>query len=163
MRERILTPVRASCHTLGVILLSCALLSGCGGSYAEYNPKSPWIGTRATFGPAMAYISNLPNDYGDKETLRIGRAVNTLERAEEDKRYERTMREVMITSIPAGTTVEVVSVFTVVYRGLSRLFVEDYDIVVLKDDRGITSTMLLSEFQYYAKERTGGPTGGLKK
>lgn len=163
MRKKLLTLDRTSYRRLGVILLSCALLSGCGGSHAEYDPKSPWIGTRATFGPAMAYISILPNDYGDKETLRINQDLDTLEHAEEDKRFEPMMKNVMITPVPEGTTFKVVSIYTVVHDGYSRWFAPDYEMLVLKDSHGNISTIMVDAFQVYAKEQTGGPTGGSKK
>ncbi len=147
---------------LAVILSSYLLLSGCGGSHAEYDKKSPWIRTRATFESQMAYITNLPSGFSDKEVLRIGRRLALLERAGEDKRYERMMRDVIITSVPTGTTFEVIAVFTIVHDYFSRMFAHDYDVVVLKDSHGNESTMLLSEFQGYVKARTNDPPGGLK-
>ncbi len=162
MRKKLLVLDRTLYCRLCVILLSCAILSGCGGSHAEYDKKSPWIGTRATFGPPMAYITNLPNGYSDKEVNRIGRELDTLEHAENDKRYDRGMSDVMITPIPAGTTFEVTAVFSVVADGYTRMFAPDFDVVVLRDNRGNVSTMLLDNFQDYVKERTGSPTGGSK-
>jgi hypothetical protein len=162
MREKLLTLDRTSCRRLGVILLACVLLSGCGGSHAEYAPKSPWIGTRVTFGLPMAYITKLPGDYGDKEAIKIGRAINTLERAEDDKRYIRTMKEITITPVTAGMTFEVIAVFTVVHNGYTRMFAPDYDVLVLRDNLGNVSTIMLDEFQAIMKERTGDPSEGSK-
>lgn len=138
-----------------IILSSCLLLAGCSGSHAEYDPKSPWIGARATFGPPMAYITNLPVGYSDKEEIRIGRVLTTLRRAEDDKQYIRIMRDVIITPVPAGTAFEVIAVFTRVQDGISRLFSDDYDIIVLRDSHGNLSTTLVSEFQNYAQTNAG--------
>jgi hypothetical protein len=162
MREKLLTLDRTSCRMLGGILLACALLSGCGGTHAEYDPKSPWIGTHATFGPPMAYITNLPSGFSDKEVNRIGRRLAVLERAEDDKRYTRIMRDVIIAPIQAGATFEVIAVFTVLADGYTRMFAPDYDVLVLRDNLGNVSTIMLDEFQAIVKERTGDPSEGSK-
>ncbi len=72
------------------------------------------------------------------------------------------MKDVIITPISTGTTFEVTAVFTVVADGYTRMFAPDYDVLVLRDDLGNVSTIMLDEFQAIAKEQTGGPTGGLK-
>ncbi len=145
-----------------LIPLVCFLLSGCGGSHAEYDPKSPWVGARTAFGSAMAYVTNIPEGYSDKEVIRIGRVLTTLERAKDDKQYIRMMRDVVITPVPTETVFEIIAMFTVVADGYTRMFAPDFDVLVLEDSRGNKSTMLLSEFKDYAKERTSNSTGGLK-
>lgn len=104
----------------------------------------------------MAYITNLPNGFSDKEVIRIGRRLTTLERGQQDKQYEQIMHAVIISPISAGTTFEVIAVFTIVHNSFSRVFAHDFDVVVLQDNEGEKSTMLLSEFQEYVKEPAGG-------
>lgn len=99
----------------------------------------------------MAYVTNLPANYSGREVARIGRVLTTLTRAEDEKKYIRAMADVTITTVPAGTEFEVVGVFTRIHVGLSRLFAPDYEIVVLKDARGIKSTILQQEIDDYAK------------
>jgi len=133
-----------------LIMILSSLLGGCGGTHAKYDPKSPWIGTHTTFETQMAYISNLPSGFSDKEINRIGRRLTTLEHAKDDKQFVRMMRDVVITPVPAGTAFEIIAMFTVVADGYTRIFAPDFDVLVLKDNQGNVATMLLSEFQDYA-------------
>ena len=148
---------------MALALFLCAPLSGCGGSHAVYAPADNWwIGTRATFGPPMAYITHLPSGYSDKEVIRIGRVLTTLAVANDDKQYIQIMSYVIITPIPEELAFEVIAIFTRVHDGYARVFAHDYNVVVLKDSHGNVSTMLFSEFQEYERERVRSLTGGRK-
>lgn len=158
-KDSAITPIMRHAAIIPVLFL-CALLSGCGGSHAEYAlADNPWIGKRVTFERPMVYMSNLPAGYSDKEVIRIGRELMLSEEAAYNVRAIRKMEAIGITSIPAGTTFDIIAVFTIVHDGYTRLFASDYDVLVLKDGHGTLSTMLLSAYQDYERERARGLTG----
>jgi hypothetical protein len=143
----------------GIVSAACLVLVACGGSHAEYaSNDNPWIGKRAKFATSMAYITNLPGGYSDKEVSRIGRVLDTLYQAEQDKQFMSRMKDVAITRIPEDTAFEIVAVFTVVHQGYTRAFAHDYDVFVLRDGEEMVSAILASEFRQYASGPAGGTT-----
>ena len=124
-------------------ILLFLFISGCGGSRAEYYASHPEIGVRVSFKKPMAYLTNLPPGYGDREMVRIGRNIYTTQEAESVKQFIRMARDVVVVPIPAGATFEVIAVFRVVKKGYSRFFASDYDVAVLRDNEGNISTMTL--------------------
>jgi hypothetical protein len=125
------------------LLLTCISTTACGGSHAEYAPSShPWIGKCATFSEPMAYLTNLTPDFGMDEILRIGRMLTDAGYAD----YLRKLpmgKEVIATPVPLGTTFEVTAIFMIVHEGYSRMFVDDTEMAVLRDNRGQVSTSVL--------------------
>lgn len=106
--------------------------------HAVYNRAHPWIGKCARFESPMVYLTNLPSGAYEDEVIRIGR---DLSREVDAFNF---INEATITLVPPGTTFEVTAVFMLVHTGFSSFFNSDFEMAVLKDSQGMTSTYNLS-------------------
>lgn len=89
------------------------MLAGCNGLRVEYYADHPLIGVRETFKLPVAYVTNLPDEYGDSETVRISRNIEFLEQAERDKQYVPVMDKVSITPVKANESFVVIAIYRV--------------------------------------------------
>lgn len=130
------------------LLLACLPLAACaGGSHAEYAPADhPWIGKCAAFTEPMAYITNLSTDLDREEVVRIGRVLERSTFAEYLRKIPKG-KDLIVTPVPPGTTFEITAVFMIVYDGYSRMFVDDVEMAVLRDNHGQVSTTNLSSLE----------------
>lgn len=146
-RQRLASAI-STANTLFVLAL-LFLPTGCsGGSHAEYAPAShPWVGKCAAFSEPMVYLTNLSTEFVEhEEIVRIGRYLVRADDAEQFKTLP-TGRDLIVTPVPAGTTFEVTAVFTIIYKGYSRAFSANFDMAVLRDDRGQVSTSNLDSLR----------------
>lgn len=148
------------------LLMTClfisAMLAGCNGSRVEYYSDHPLIGVRVTFKLPVAYVTNLPDEYGDPETVRISRNIELLEQAERDKRYATVMDKVSVTPVMANESFVVIAAYRVVQHGIKQAFSPDYDVVVLRDNWGKIATMLLRGFEQYTETWPKSPVGEIR-
>jgi hypothetical protein len=139
---------------LSMLLIGCTdLLNGIdlsgdteSNAHAEYAPSHPWIGKCAKFELPMVYLTNLPPGFEQTEIIRIGRM---LSRADEAN-YLHTLpdgKDLILAPVSPGTTFAVTAVFTIVHKGFSRMFADDVEVAVLKDNHGQVSTEALSSLK----------------
>lgn len=113
---------------------------------AVYAKEHPWIGKCARFELPMVYITNLPPGLEHAESMRIGRVMS---RADEANYLLKTPigETLVVTPIPSGTTFTVTAVFTSMHSGLSRMFVDDVEVAVLRDNHAQVATTILGELK----------------
>lgn len=94
----------------------------------------------------MVYLTNLSADFDREEIVRIGRILTRATFADYLRKIPKG-KDLVITSVPLGTTFEVTAVFMIVHEGYSRMFVDDVEIAVLRDSHGHVSTIGLNELE----------------
>lgn len=68
----------------------------------------------------MAYVTNLPDEYEDPETVRIGRNIELLEQAERNKSYVTIMDDVAVTPTMANEAFVVIAAYRVSQQGIKQ-------------------------------------------
>lgn len=130
-----------------LLIFAALLLEGCtGGSHAEYVSVHPWIGKCAAFSQPIVYITNLSTDLEREEIVRIGRVVERRDFGEYLRQLPKG-KNLVLTPVAADTTFKVSMVFTIVYEGYSRMFVDDLEMAVLTGSDGLVSAANLGSLE----------------